>query len=508
MAGYRSGQRFYSKIRIAPGKEGRRTYQLAAGLDQAGADLRDALLDDLARAMAKAGLDAKRVIDPSLAGLAAAEGAEVERRVTYIRTRLLAGKRRAIEEAPTLRQFGAWWTSGELARRYPEQVEVRKRARMDAQDLELHVYPVIGDVQISAVRLPHLEQVLRALPAEMAKITKVKILGKLRRLLEIARYPGGYLEFNPMPKGFAPRPGRVAFPFIYPAEEARLLGCREVPLRRRLAYGLSARTGLRLSEVYGLRWRDLDLEHGSLRLSDHKTIAKTGARLVPLDPATVRVLTWWRAQEGAEGEGSGERSVLSQGPHLSEFVLPDLRAAGVLRAELHEASDGARTFSFHGWRRTFVTLSLGAGRSEDWVMRRTGHTTSAQLHRYRIAAATAAEFGLGWLRDFDQALAEVADNPGGANGPRSSKNADGSAGSMRFRGTPEDSHDAAQGQKPAAKTGVTPDVLPLSDHRGQGADRLARLIEAAIAEARALGLPQVEIRLRNALSASSKRRAS
>lgn len=43
---------------------------------------------------------------------------------------------------------------------------------------------------------------------------------------------------------------------------------------------------------------------------------------------------------------------------------------------------------------------------------------------------------------------------------------------------------------------------------GQQATSVARLIEAAIAEARALGLPQVEIRLRNALSASSKRRAS
>lgn len=45
-------------------------------------------------------------------------------------------------------------------------------------------------------------------------------------------------------------------------------------------------------------------------------------------------------------------------------------------------------------------------------------------------------------------------------------------------------------------------------HRGQGADRLSELIAAAIAEARSLGLVQVEIRLRNALTASSKRRAS
>lgn len=182
--------------------------------------------------------------------------------------------------------------------------------------------------------------------------------------------------------------------------------------------------------------------------------------------------------------------------------------AGETDAELHEASEGARVFSFHGWRRTFVTLSLGAGRSEDWVMRRTGHTTSAQLHRYRIAAATAAEFGLGWLRDFDVALVETADREPPSACPLPDKNADEGGWSMRFRGTPEESQEPAKEQKPAETQGVTPDDSTGFDHRGQGADRLSALIEAAIAEARARGLVRVEIRLRNALSASGERRAS
>lgn len=506
MAGYRSGQRFYSKIRIAPGKEGRRTYQLAAGLDQAGADLRDALLDDLARAMAKAGLDALRVIDPMLDKLAAAAGGEVERLERYVRTRLLAGKRRAIEEAPTLRQFGEWWTTGELARRYPEQVEVRKSARKDAQDLEKHVYPAIGDVLVSAIGIEHLEQVLRGLPAGMAKGTKAKILNKLGRLLAIAHYPARHLDHNPMPRGFGPKPGRAHFPFLYPVEEAQLLACRDVPRVRRIAYGLAARTGLRISEVCSLRWQQVDLERGAIRLEDHKTVAKVGARLVPLDPATVRVLRWWLDQSGAEEQS--ESVVFGLSRWLAENTRDDLHLAGVLRAELHATKGGSKPFTFHSFRRTFVTLSLGAGRSEDWVMRRTGHTSSAQLHRYRIAAATAAEFGLGWLRDFDQVLAETADSLGAGNGPLSVKNTAKEA--------------VAGGRPPTPGRETSPDTSPFSSekdtseeaeegpqaHRGQGADRLSELIAAAIAEARSLGLVQVEIRLRNALTASSKRRAS
>lgn len=506
MAVYTSGKRFYSKIRIAPGKGGRHTYQLAKGLDQAGADLRDALLDELAQAMAKAGLDAQRVIDPSLAKLAAAEGAEVERRTTYIRTRLLAGKRRVVEEAPTVRQFGLWWTTGELALRYPEQVEVRKRARMDAQDLELHVYPVIGDVLVSAVQVEHLEQVLRGLPAGMAKSTKAKILKKLGRLLSIAHYPARYLDHNPMPRGFGPRPGHSSFPFLYPAEEAQLLACRDVPRVRRIAYGLAARTGLRISEVCSLRWQQVDLERGAIRLEDHKTVAKVGARLVPLDPATVRVLRWWLDQSGAEEQS--ESVVFGLSRWLAENTRDDLHLAGVLRAELHATKAGSKPFAFHSFRRTFVTLSLGAGRSEDWVMRRTGHTSSAQLHRYRIAAATAAEFGLGWLRDFDQALAETADSLGAENGPRSVKNTAKETVAAGHPRTPAQESSSSTSPFFSEKDTSGEAEEGPQTHRGQGADRLSALIEAAIAEARALGLTQVEIRLRNALGASGKRRAS
>ena len=45
-------------------------------------------------------------------------------------------------------------------------------------------------------------------------------------------------------------------------------------------------TGCRRNEILGLRWEDLDFEAGEMRLAD----SKTGARVVPLPPAAVRVL--------------------------------------------------------------------------------------------------------------------------------------------------------------------------------------------------------------------------
>jgi integrase len=61
----------------------------------------------------------------------------------------------------------------------------------------------------------------------------------------------------------------------------------------------------------------------------------------------------------------------------------------------------------HDLRGTFVTLSLANGRTETWVQDRTGHTPSAMLNRYRRAARSATELGLGPLRPLQLALPEL-----------------------------------------------------------------------------------------------------
>lgn len=469
MAVYLSGRRFYSKIRLTPGGSGRRTYQLHAGLDAAGAEVRDALLVDLAGQLVAHGQDVARVVDPILARLASADGPEAERVTRYIRTRLLPGQRRLVEEAPTVRQFGGWWTGGELARRYPGQVVLHKTARIDARILEMHVYPHLGDVLVAAVRVEHLEAVLRGFPEKMAASSRRQMLSRLHRLLDLAVYPARLLDHNPMPRGFKPRATRRTFPFLYPAEEARLLACRAIPLYRRIAYGLAARLGLRISEVFGLAWQDVDLTHGVLRLGEHKTAEYTGARVVPVDEATLRALTWWSQASGGEGRVIG--ATTSSG----EDVRQDLLRAGVTRRELHETSKTSGGFSFHGLRRTFVTLSLGAERTEDWVMRRTGHTSSAMLNRYRIAASNAAELGLGWLRPFDEVLPEIADRLGAktVRGERDLSEKDAEArfvleipSPLGVPGGPE---------KPAENDGATPLRTGGADTSGQPTDRLRRV---------------------------------
>jgi len=83
-----------------------------------------------------------------------------------------------------------------------------------------------------------------------------------------------------------------------------------------------------------------------------------------------------------------------------------LEAAGIDRPELYERSASRQPIRVHDLRATFVTLSLAAGRTETWVQDRTGHTTNAMLQRYRRAARTVREVGLGALLPLDEALPE------------------------------------------------------------------------------------------------------
>jgi hypothetical protein len=63
------------------------------------------------------------------------------------------------------------------------------------------------------------------------------------------------------------------------------------------------------------------------------------------------------------------------------------------------------------------TLGLAAGRTEAWIADRTGHRSTAMINRYRRAARTAAELGLGEPMPLDAAIPELRDCPAIAHEP-------------------------------------------------------------------------------------------
>jgi integrase len=160
----------------------------------------------------------------------------------------------------------------------------------------------------------------------------------------------------------------------------------------RLAGGwwLLATTGMRRGEVLGLRWSDVDLDAGSLRIT--RTLITTGSRRrgepgmawgtpktakgrrsVALDPATVTALRQHRKRQLAERLAAGEAYddgdlvvCLADGtpvhPKTMSYTFErEIRRAGLPPIRLHDL------------RHTHATLALRAGVHPRVVQERLGH---------------------------------------------------------------------------------------------------------------------------------------
>jgi integrase len=93
------------------------------------------------------------------------------------------------------------------------------------------------------------------------------------------------------------------------------------------------------------------------------------------------------------------------------------------RAELFEKSDIRRPIRAHDLRATFITLALARGKSEQWVMDRSGRTTSTMLQRYRRAARTVAEAKMTTLVPLHLAIPEFSPFVAETNGATRSSHA-------------------------------------------------------------------------------------
>ncbi len=102
--------------------------------------------------------------------------------------------------------------------------------------------------------------------------------------------------------------------------------------------------------------------------------------------------------------------------------IGDLRTAGITRSELFERTASRQPIRLHDLRATFVTVSLANGKTEQWVMDRTGHKSSQMIALYARQARTWAELNLGPLLPLDTLLLEMrrgASQPGPSMRPAS-----------------------------------------------------------------------------------------
>ena len=263
-----------------------------------------------------------------------------------------------------------------------------------------YILPHLGGRQLTSLRPDHLISAYRALltaggregrPLSATTVrTAHRILSKA--LNDAVR--DGVLPRNPA--ATVPLPRSVK-PDLQVWDRAQVAAFLEVARedRLRVAWLLALLCGLRRGELAGLRWSDVDLEQGVLRVASQRTtdaewrvVTKepkgTSRRSIDLGPVVLQALAAHRRQMEAEraqhGQPDGLVLVLQDGQpyhpdRLRELFQALARRAGVPIIRLHDA------------RHSCATLALDAGLHPKVVQQLLGHSSwsvTMDLYSHRV----------------------------------------------------------------------------------------------------------------------------
>ena len=182
--------------------------------------------------------------------------------------------------------------------------------RQRRQHLQHHVLPFIGRQRLSSLTMPlvygfesKLRNNGRSLPLRRKVLTNLKTMlsfaqGRGLVAQNVAR--GVRIKADTRETAGGPLRAGVDFPTM-----AELNTMIENATGRRRPFIITAIfTGMRLSELRGLRWSDVDLDAGQIHVRQRAdqwlnigpTKSKAGMRDIPLAPLVVNTLRQWRAE--------------------------------------------------------------------------------------------------------------------------------------------------------------------------------------------------------------------
>jgi len=146
---------------------------------------------------------------------------------------------------------------------------------------------------------------------------------------------------------------------------------------RRPMIAAMAKSGLRVTEMCQLRWRDVDVHHERLVIDEAKTDA--GNRHVDLSLDVMEELMAWRAERQPASPDEYVFATASGRPrdkeNVSRRVLgPTVERVNELRAE--RGLPPLPKVTPHALRRTYISLMIEAGAPLPYVMSQVGHADS------------------------------------------------------------------------------------------------------------------------------------
>lgn len=210
--------------------------------------------------------------------------------------------------------------------------------------LNLHVAPFLGNVSLAELTAPRVHQFLTELrDGGRSLAMRRKVLTNLKTAIRFAQAQGlvaqnvaAGIRIKTNARDASTGPLRAGVDFPTKAELKAMID--HAPDRWRPLIVTAVFTGMRISELRGLPWSDVDLSKGVIhvrrRADAWRQIAapksRAGARDIPLAPLVVNVLREWRLRY-PKGELDlvfpNNRGRVLTVPNLRDRVLGPLQAA-------------------------------------------------------------------------------------------------------------------------------------------------------------------------------------
>jgi integrase len=269
------------------------------------------------------------------------------------------------------REYASAWLEREKGRIRPRTYEVYEIA------VRLHLNPVIGDKRLSDISEDDVLKVIARMQEAGKKAWTIRSVSTpLGRILGSAARRG-VIGANPMlrlERGERPRVERHEMRILSRDEIGKLLAAS--PKRYRALLATAVLTGMRLSEVLGLTWRDVDFDADVIRV--RRQADRKGELVEPKTPQAKRDVVL----PPSLAKTLREHKMASIYKAAGDLVFPTATGRAqsgrnVSRRGLEKALENAKLpkMRFHDLRHTHCSLLISEGLNVVYVSRSMGHAS-------------------------------------------------------------------------------------------------------------------------------------
>src|SRR5665213_784323 len=313
-------------------------------------------------------------------------------------------------DAGSLRPSSGLLTVDDLLDLYPDGIDADEKlsakTRYDYRDkAAAYVRPLLGKKKVRDVTpevvIAWQRGLLNAVGGKLGKplapntvrLARAPLAGALKMAVSM-----GIVSSNPLLAAPRPTP-KHSIPKHWSPEQAREFLALMEGDRTYAIWAFLMGSGLRIGELVALRWRNVDLDAGFVRVVEFSTVlrhevvsspgkSKDAVRSVDLDPGLIRVLKLQRTEQAKErlaalsyDESDHVFTKPSGGPYHPQYLS---RLLSRTTEEL-----GLPRLSAHGLRHTCATLMLANGVPPKVAAERLGHSdTTLFLNLYSHVTPT------------------------------------------------------------------------------------------------------------------------